>query len=118
MITIFHNARCPYSREALSLVEKICAREALLLEIIDYPLSMTQLALLQQKLGRTGGDIVRSKDPKYKRLKLSLAKNVDILQAIVKHPNLLQRPIVVYQNRAVMARPAELVETLFEITEA
>ena len=113
MMTIFHNSRCPYSREALYKVETVCASKDLLMEIIDYQLTLAQLRSLQKKLGKSAAKIIRIKDPKYIKMKLSEAKNTVMLQAIVDHPHLLQRPIVAYQNRAVMARPADLVETLF-----
>ncbi|PUA17633.1 ArsC/Spx/MgsR family protein [Glaciimonas sp. PCH181] len=113
MMTIFHNSRCSYSRKALYKVEAICAAKHLLMQIIDYQLTLPQLRSLQKKLGKSAAQIIRINDPKYRNLKLSEAKNTVILQAIVDYPHLLQRPIVVYQNRAVMAKPADLVETLF-----
>lgn len=113
MITIFHNSRCPYCREALYFVQKICKRDDRLLEIIDYRLTMPQLSALQKKLGKAGGQIIRINDAKYKKMNLSGVRNAVMLQAIVDNPHLLQRPIVAFQNRAVMARPADLVDTLF-----
>lgn len=117
MITIYHHPRCPYSREALHLLEKITVRENLILEIIDYqqlPLTVPLLINLQKKLDLPVSSMVRDQDPKYITLKLSKADDSQLLQALVDYPKLLQRPIVVYQNRAVIAQPSELIETLFD----
>ncbi|MDY7545817.1 ArsC/Spx/MgsR family protein [Glaciimonas sp. CA11.2] len=117
MITIYHHPRCPFSREALHLIEEISARENLILEIIDYqqlPLSIPQLINLQKKLGLPISAMLRNQDPKYTKLKLSKADDSQLLQALVDYPKLLQRPIVEYQNRAVIAQPSAVVETLFE----
>ena len=118
MITIYHHPRCPFSREALHLIEQISARENLILEIIDYqqlPLTVPLLINLQKKLGLPISAMLRNQDPKYIALRLSKADDAQLLQALVDYPKLLQRPIVEYQNRAVIAQPSELVEALFDI---
>ncbi|KAF3995960.1 ArsC/Spx/MgsR family protein [Glaciimonas immobilis] len=116
MITIYHHSRCTVSREALTLLDQLCARENLLLEILDYHqllLTAPILSDLQKKLGLPMREMIRYHDPKYIRLKLSKADDAGLFQAIVKHPRLLQRPIVIYQNRAIIAYPAELIEPWF-----
>ena len=116
MITIYHNPRCSKSREALSLAEQFSARQQLPLEIIDYqktPLTLAQLTSLHQQLGQPVSAMVRSNEAEYATLNLAQAEDNALLQAIADHPKLLQRPIVVYQNRAVIGRPPELLNALF-----
>lgn len=53
-------------------------------------------------------DVVRKKETDYKKLGLSdVSPDVELIKAMVEHPNLLQRPIVEVGDKAVLARPAE-----------
>jgi len=118
MITIYYHSRCTHSREAMSLVEQLCARHQLLLEIIEYqkvPLTLEQLRSLQLKLGLPASAMIRSNAPEYKKLKLAQSDDAALLQAIADHPILLKRPIVEYQNRAIIGRPPELINELFDV---
>lgn len=116
MITVYHHPRCPYSREALQMVEKLCARSDLLLEIIHYqqvPLTIPMLIKLQKQLGVPIRGMMRTYESQYSKLKLSKAADFRLLQTLIEHPKLLRRPIVAYQNFAVIAQPAQLIEVLF-----
>ena len=81
MITIYHHSRCTVSREALTLLDQLCARENLLLEILDYHqllLTAPILSDLQKKLGLPMREMIRYHDPKYIRLKLSKADDAGL----------------------------------------
>ncbi|HZW20172.1 arsenate reductase (glutaredoxin) [Noviherbaspirillum sp.] len=115
MITIYHNPRCSKSREAFALVEAFAQRRALAVDVVDYlksPPTFEQLSALKELLGCSAADMVRSNEEEFAALGLAQAGDEALLRAIAAHPKLLQRPIVVYRNRAVIARPPELVDGL------
>jgi arsenate reductase len=81
---------------------------------VDYivrPLSRAELARLVRKMGVAPRDLLRKREPAYKKLKLHRpdVSDDEILDAIARHPELLQRPIVEKGRRAVLARPPERV---------
>jgi arsenate reductase len=74
------------------------------------------LAALLKKAGITPFEVLRKKEPQYKELALSEnTPDNEIIEAILKNPGLLQRPIVEYGNKAVLARPIEKVKELLKI---
>jgi len=116
MITIYHNPRCSKSREALALAEQFSAQHKLKLAVIDYqktPLTLAQLQDLHETLGGPVGAMLRSNEPEYAELGLAQADDAAMLAALAAHPKLLQRPVVVYRKRAVIARPPQLLNQLF-----
>lgn len=115
MIIIYHNSRCSKSRECLSLVENFAARKQLQVEVVEYlktPLRLEQLAALQEMLGCKTAAMVRSNEEDYAALGLEQASDAELLKAVAAHPNLMQRPIVIFGNRAVIGRPTEAVTAL------
>ncbi len=111
-ITIYHNPRCTKSRETLALLEKKKVKP----EIIEYlktPPTKEELKIILKKLGMKAEDLVRKHEVlfalKFKDKKLSEDKWLDVL---VKNPPLIERPIVVKGNKAVIGRPPENVLTL------
>ena len=80
-------------------------------ENINYfveKLTEEKLCSLLKKLGLAPFDILRRNEPIFKELKLSLETAPDqIIKLIVEHPSLLQRPIVEFGDKAVLARPIE-----------
>jgi arsenate reductase len=118
MIKIYHNSRCSKSREALELVERFATQQSITLEVVEYlktPPTPAQLAVLQSQLGCDLRDMVRSNEEEYAALGLAQANDAELMQAISDNPKLLQRPIVVYQGRALIGRPPEL---LYEFLKA
>lgn len=119
MLTIYHNPRCSKSREALALSVAFAAQHGLELNVIDYQktaLSRAQLAELHQLLQSEGAvsvrAMVRDNEDEYSELQLSQADDARLLDALASHPKLLQRPIVRFVQRAVIARPPELVQAI------
>ncbi|MGH8809471.1 MAG: arsenate reductase (glutaredoxin) [Noviherbaspirillum sp.] len=112
MITIYHNPRCSKSREALALVEKFAASSNQAIDVVEYlktPPTLAQLTMLRGQLGTGVGDMVRTNEDEYLSLNLAQADDDALLRALAAHPKLLQRPLVVYQERALIARPPELL---------
>jgi arsenate reductase len=109
---IYHNPRCSKSREALMLIEK----HGLEPEVIEYlktPPSASELKDLLRLLKLRPRDILRTKEAKFEALALNLDDDSVVLQALIEHPELMERPIVVQGSTAILARPPEKVRELF-----
>lgn len=109
-ITIYHNARCSNSRGALALLRERGIEPA----IVDYlaqPLDAAQLRALVARLGVPVRDLLRSKEAAYADLGLADAARSDeeLIAAVARHPELLNRPIVVTPRGALLCRPPERV---------
>ncbi len=110
-VTIYHNPKCAKSRETLKLLESR-GIEPTIIEYLKTPPSKTQLASLVKLLGIEPRALLRTKEPEYKQAGLANPKLSDsaILQAMCKHPKLIQRPIVVAgKKKAALGRPPENV---------
>jgi arsenate reductase len=109
-VTIYHNPKCAKSRATLKLLE---ARgiEPNIIEYLKTPPSKTELAGLIKLLGIEPRALLRTKEPEYQQAGLANPKLSDsaILQAMIKHPKLMERPIVVAGNKAALGRPPENV---------
>jgi len=107
---ILHNNRCSKSRCALQLLED----RGVDLEIVRYldePLSKSELKELLAKLQLPIEDVIRKGEVEYKEnYKGKKMSENDWLDALVKYPKLLERPIVVKGDKAIIARPPERVE--------
>ncbi len=117
MITIYHNPNCSKSRHALELVKHFASLQCLPVEVVEYlktPPTEQQLATLLRQLGCVVHDMVRSNEDEYNALGLMQADDAHLLRAVAENPKLLQRPIVVYQGRAVIGRPPERLENLLK----
>jgi arsenate reductase (glutaredoxin) len=119
MITIYHNPRCSKSRGACELVTHTCNAANEPVEVIEYlktPPTVDQLKALHAMLGCSLREMIRTGETEYKELDLDAATVTDdqLYEAIARHPILLQRPIVVRNGRAVIARPPENVTALFD----
>jgi arsenate reductase (glutaredoxin) len=110
VIRIYHNSRCSKSRSALALLEQ----HGKPFEVINYletPPSAVELKTLLAQLGITARQLLRSDEDVYKELHLddaSLDETV-LIDAMTKHPRLIERPIVVANGKAVIGRPPEIV---------
>lgn len=110
-ITIYHNPRCTKSIQVLELLQGRGIHPV----IIDYmktPLNEEQLKLLKSHFSLE--DFLRSNEPVFKTLGISLDDEKSILQAMLTNPILMQRPIIVYQDKAVIGRPPEKVLELLD----
>ena len=113
---IYHNPQCSKSRAALSWLNE----RGITPQVIEYlnePLSAPVIRDLLMKLGLKARDILRDSEAEYATLRLgdSQKKESEIIAAIVAHPILLQRPIVVRDHRAVVARPTEKLTELLSV---
>ncbi len=108
--TIYHNPRCSKSRQTLALLEAKGVEPDVVLYLEDSPDAQTLKDLLK-KLGLQARDLLRKGEDIYKELGLSDPSLTDaaIIDAMVAHPKLIERPIVVKGKRAVLGRPPENV---------
>jgi len=109
-ISIFHNPRCSKSRGALELLEE----RGIQPEIVRYletPPSAAELKALLGKLGIGARQLLRTGEDEYKELDLANPSLGDeqLIQAMVTHPKLIERPIVIVGDKAVIGRPPEKV---------
>lgn len=110
MLTVYHNGECSKCQELSELLE---GKEVQYKFYLHEPLSVEELQALLTKLGATATDIVRTGEQvfaeQYAGKQLS---DNELLQAIIDNPILLQRPIVVNGDKAIIARPPQLVKDI------
>lgn len=110
MTTIYHNPRCSKSRQTLELIREHGIEPEIIL-YLETPPQPALLKTLLQQLDMEPRDLLRTKEAEYKDLQLKDPALSDeaIIEAISRHPRLLERPIVVHSGRAVIGRPPENV---------
>ncbi len=114
MTDIYHNPRCSKSRQTLALLES----EGITPTVIEYlktPLDAKAIQQLLSQLGLSPRELLRKGEAIYKELGLKEASLSDeaLIEAMVNHPKLIERPIVVHNNKAAIGRPPEAVLALF-----
>lgn len=112
MVQIYHNPRCSKSREGLSILEE-SGKE---FEIIDYmktSFSEKDLIELIKKLNVNPIDLVRKNEEIWKQNFMDKKLNdQQIMKAMVQNPQLIERPIVINGNKAVVGRPPVLIKDI------
>lgn len=109
-LTIYHNPRCSKSRQGLELL----AEQGLKAEVVEYlktPPSPEQLEQILQLLGLEPRELMRQKEAEYRELGLDNPKlgRGELIDAMVQHPKLIERPIVICGKKAVIGRPPEKI---------
>lgn len=112
-VTIFHNPRCSKSRATLEILRA----EGVEPEVIEYlhtPPSAAELDRICEMLGCGPRELIRTGEKEYKELHLDdpTLTPKQLRETMAKHPILIERPIVVKGNRAVVGRPPERVREL------
>ena len=107
--TIYHNPRCSKSRNTLAMLQEHGVEPRVVL-YLDNPPDAARIKELLAKLGISARELVRRGEAAYKESGLSAASSdEEIIRAMVVHPKLIERPIVVKGKRAVLGRPPENV---------
>ncbi len=113
-ITIYHNTRCSKSREACSILQD----ENIPFETIEYlknPPTQSEIKDLLKKLGMKAEDIVRKGEPLYKeKFKDKKYSETEWIKILSENPILIERPIIVKGNKAIIGRPPEKVLELLK----
>jgi len=111
---IYHNPRCRKSRETLAIIQD----KKVAVEIIEYlktPPDIAELVLVLSKLGLSAEDIIRKNESVFKEnFKGKDFSNEEWVEVLVKNPVLLERPIVVKDDEAILGRPPENVLKLLQ----
>ncbi len=108
-VTIYHNPRCSKSRDTLALLQDYGVHPKIIL-YLETPPGTKEIAELLQKLGLTAGQLVRRGEAEYKACGLGKdSSDEEILAAMGRYPQLIERPIVVMGDKAVLGRPPENV---------
>mgnify|MGYP000995919829 FL=1 len=107
-LTLYHNPRCSKSRAALQLLEER-GLQPTVVHYLDNPPSAAQLREVLDKLGLPPRQLLRSGEDEYRQLKLADQALGDdaLIEAMVAHPRLIERPILITADRAVIGRPPE-----------
>ena len=109
-VKIFHNPRCSKSRQTMQLLES----NGVTPEIVDYlkqPPGYDELAETLALLGLEPRELIRTHEKPYKENRLDdqdLSRE-QLIQAMIEHPILIERPIVIHDGKAVIGRPPEKV---------
>ncbi len=114
MITIYHNPRCTKSREGLCEIEKL-NQSFTIRKYLDEPFTKEELKEVIKKLTIKPIELVRTKEAiwieNYKGKHLT---EEEIIDALLLYPKLIERPIVVIDDKAVIARPKEKINELLK----
>ena len=112
-IIIYQKPTCTTCREVYTALKE----KGVDFEAVDYylkPIPKSKLKALLHKMGIRAVELLRTKEPLYKKLGLREKKLSDdeIIDLMAKHPDLIQRPIVEKGNRALLARPAQRLKEI------
>ena len=109
-VKIYHNPRCSKSRQTLQLL-KDNAVEPNIVEYLKTPPSKKELKEILKMLNLEPRDLMRKKEKEYKEAGMdntNLSRE-ELIQGMIDHPKLIERPIVIKDGKAIIGRPPELV---------
>lgn len=111
---IYHNPRCRKSRETLALIHE-AGLVPTIVKYLEDPPSFQEIERILMQLGKRPIEIIRKGEAIYKEhFKGKELSDQEWIQAMIEHPKLIERPIVVEGERAVIGRPPENVKVLLE----
>lgn len=109
MITIYHNPRCSKSRQGLSILEE-SGKAFDVVKYLEDQINSKELKEIISKLGIKPIDLIRKNEAIWKSdFKDKTLSDQQLIDAMIKHPKLIERPIVVYGTKAVVGRPPESI---------
>jgi len=111
MVEIWHNSRCSKSRNGLKYLQEK-GIEYKIREYLKNPPTKEELQEVLKKLGMKPSELIRKKEKLFKELNLKDKSEDELLEAMVEHPKLIERPIVINGNKAVVARPETQIEKI------
>lgn len=112
MLIIYHNPRCSKSREGLCFLEDV-KQTFTIRKYLDKPFTKEELIDIIQKLAINPIELVRTKEAIWKENCANKKLNdSEIIEVLLQHPKLIERPIIVNGNKAVIARPTEKINEI------
>lgn len=110
-VSIYHNPRCSKSRQTLAILEEKNV-DANVVEYLTAPPTKDDLKKILGMLGLSASEIVRKKEASAAGVDVANLSEDALIDQMVAHPIIIERPIVVSGNKAVMGRPPENVLTI------
>lgn len=112
-ITIYHKPTCSTCRQAVQFLKE-SGKPFKAVNYYEQPFTKAALTALLKKAGLAPREVLRTKEDLYKSLKLSNSElsDADLIELMVKHPDLIQRPLVETPQTAMLARPADSIKRL------
>ena len=109
--TIWHNPRCSKSREAVKISEE-SGIESKIVKYLDTRPTKEELKIVLQMLNFSSArEWMRTKEDIYKELDLkNVIEEEALLDAMVENPKLIERPVIIKGNRAIIGRPTSIIE--------
>ncbi len=109
-VRMLHNPRCSKSRATLELLQARGIEPELVL-YLENPPDRDELRTILERLGKSPIELVRKGEAEFRELGLDApgVTDDDLVKAMVEHPRLIERPIVLAGNRAAIGRPPESV---------
>ncbi|WP_455375066.1 arsenate reductase (glutaredoxin) [Kaarinaea lacus] len=109
-VSIYHNPRCSKSRQTMALIEEKNIKPTVI-EYLKTPPSKSELKQILKLLNLGARDLLRKKEIEYTELGLDnpALQEDQIIDMMIKHPKLIERPIVISDKGAVIGRPPENV---------
>ena len=113
-VKIYHNPRCSKSRNAVALLEEQGV-EAEVVKYLETPPTKEELEEILKMLGLSARELMRTKETIYKELGLKDVEDEEaLIDAMVEHPKLIERPIVIKDGKAAIGRPIENIVELIK----
>ena len=110
---IYHNSKCSKSRKTLALLKEYSVSHIQIINYLEVPPSFKDLELILIKLEISPIELVRTKEEIWKNnYKGQQITDDEIIKVLIENPKLIERPIVIKGNRAVIGRPPENVLSL------
>ncbi len=112
-LTIYQKPTCSTCRDAVRIVKE-SGTPFTAINYYEHPFTKAQLKTVLKKANLAPRDILRTKEDIYKKLELGKKTLSDdaLIELMLQHPDLIQRPLVVKGENAMLARPAETVKQL------
>lgn len=112
---IWHNPRCSKSRQALRILQENGVDPKVVL-YLQAPPSPSRLHAVLNLLGMEPHELIRTKEPVYQSLGLGEVdfSREEWIQTMVENPKLIERPVVLHEQQAILGRPVENVLRLFD----
>ena len=114
MLKIYHNTRCAKSRAGLEYLQKK-GHSPQVIQYLKSPFTETELEAILLKLDMEPEELVRTQEPLYKqKIKGKSFTEKQWIKIFIQNPQLIKRPIVVTQYKAILADPPELVDQILD----
>lgn len=108
-ITIWHNPKCSKSREAIAILDA-SGCESKIVKYLETSPNTQEIKKVLMMLGINARALMRTKEELYKELKLGEESNEErLIEAMAQNPKLIERPIIIKGNKAIIGRPPSLI---------